>query len=419
MNRWIRRLIIIGAIASIVALAAVLAVRWWGQVRLSQAVSTFEREVGRLDSGRFELAALEDAQNAAVWLVAGSQASVIPERLGVALREGLSLPPDEWGPELVGDLEELIEINLPSFELLERSLPIEDSTFGIRYSQGFDAEIPPVLELWRVGRLIRLDSRMALLDGDRARLDRDIALLDRMAEALAKESFLITALTAISLDGLLISIVYDVVQGIEADVDLLTDLQSRLSSRDSTDTMGRALASGAVATANTPIDKFESGDQSIAARYFSRLLAPIGLANLLDEYAEMWGLLSEPFATIREFYFSENGLAAWNVYGILMPNLLDAIGKAKAVETARVLALRAVGARLTCLDRGYYPESFTIKGDDSYAGGSIEIEKTRDGALNLTAPQALDLWSEVYEEGSSVQAPPLSWRLPSCGESSS
>lgn len=415
MRNWLRRAIIVAALAVIVLLTFLLVLRWWGARRLDSAVTTFEQEIGSLDPSRFALPELADEENASIWLMAGSRAIVVPDESVWVLKEAPETPIGDWSPGLIAEAENLLESNQPAFDLLARSLAVESSNFGIQYELGFEAEVPPVLELWKAGRLIRLDSLVALRRADYERLSQDIALLHRLGSALARESLLVTALISVSLDRLLIALAHDTVIWTAVDRSTLEDLGQKLQAGDSMAVLRRALASGALATARTPIDQFESNDESLLLRWSTRLLSPLSTADLLEGYVEMWGLLPHPYAEIREFYRSKQGLAAWNIFGILMPNLQDAIGKAKAVETSRALALEAMDLRLICLEAGAYPHTIDSDRLDPYGGGSISIESIGGSQPVLSAPRAVKLWHEEYAGVEHVESPPLVFELPLCG----
>ncbi len=424
MKRWLRRLAVVAAIVVVLLLAALLAFRWWGQARLKSATTAFEQEIGSLDPSRFLLPALPDEENAAVWLLAGAQAIVITSDAKAAWIEGLSVPLDSWTPELRETVGELVESNEPGIELLMRALPLEMSNFGIRYDEGLDAEIPPVIELLRAGKLIRLDTRLAVRGGQIERLGRDIAVLDNLARSLGRESQLITALITLSLDRLLVETAQEVVQSGLAEPALLRDLHFRLQDRDRVELLRRAFASEASLVATTSADQLLPENASVVSKASSWFVEPPYIALMLEGHAELAAILNAPFVTIREYYNSEQGLPAWKVFGFLLPNLLDAIGKVKAYETSRWLALESLKLRLKCLEQGGYPsrlEAGSAKLDlavpdlrEPYAGGTLVIEMTEDGQPILSAPEAIDLWGREYPEPQTVKAPPLVWKLPAC-----
>jgi len=419
MRIWLRRLAVVVAILMVLLLAAMLAIRWWGQARLKQATTAFEQEIGSLDPSRFLLPELPDDENAAVWLLAGAQAVVIPSDASSAWKEGLSVPLESWTPELREAVVELVESNQPGIELLARALPLERSNFGIRYDEGMDAEIPQVLELWRAGRLVRLDARTALGNGQIDRLDSDIAILDQLASSLGQESQLITALITVSLDRLLVETVSDVVHSSLTEPTLLRDLHNRLEERDRVELLRRAFASEAALAATTSADQLVTDNTGLVSSVSYRLWEPWAIATLLEGHTELAGSLDAPLVAIRDHYYSEQGLPAWNMFGMLLPHLLDAVGKVKAYETSRWFALESLKLRLGCLEHGRYPSMAEtglaeLNLTEPFAGGPIVIEPMPDGGIVLAAPQALDLWSELYVDSEHVGSPPLYWHLPAC-----
>jgi len=416
MNRWLRRLAIVAAVAIVLLLAAVLGVRWWGQVRLSRAIAAIEAEVGPLDLSRFLRPELPDDENAAVWLTAGALAVVIPDGSNSVWERGHSVPPDEWTVDLTDEVEQLLASNRPAIDLLARSLPLEESNFGIQYEQGIDADLPPLLEVMRAGRLIRLDARLALIQGNRDRLGRDIALLDRLAVSLARESLLITSQIAMAVDQLLIETASEVIQWPDTDSQLPVDLKIRLEDLDPMELLSRALVAEASLVATTSVGELQAEKFGYPTRLLVRILEPLGLASLLEGHAEMLSLLRQPFAQIRAFYSPSRDLPAWNVYRILVSVLVNGIGKAKAIETSRLLALEALGLRLACLDNGLYPDHVELALAEPYSSGPITVERSSDGGIVIAAPKAVELWTEVYREARAVEAPPFSWVLPACSE---
>ena len=415
MKPWTRRIFITAVAVVVVLCAALFGFRRWGLARLARASEQFETDVGLLDRSVFLLPELEDGENAATWLLSGAEGVEISEEQGTVLNEALAVPTDEWSPELREAVAEFLDSNSTNLSLLERALPLGDSSYGIRYDEGVHAAKPDLIALRRAGRLTQLDARFATLQQDATRLQRDIAILDRLAESLSRESMLITALIAISLDRLLIETAHGVVLADDVAPELLKDLRRRLQDRDRAELLRTAVAHEGTMAATTPMAELSSVELDLIDRVLGSAFEPHSAAMLLEGYTDLANNLDQPYSAISDFYYAdEAALRSWNTFGMLLPYLLDVIGRVKVYETSRMLALGAIELRLACLDRGEYPIDLGSDLYEPYAAGPISYELEDSGESVLMAPQAIELWNAESSETSELGPPPLTWNLPAC-----
>lgn len=410
MKRAKQALIAIALVALLVA-ALAAGVRFWGVHRLEQARLQFEAEVGSTDLAGYILPPLSREENAAVWLRAGAEAVVPAGDSDLIAR--LSGP--DIGAVPAEDLaagEELMTRNGAAFELLERARGLSESTFGVRYDQGFDAELPPLIELLKAARLIRADGRLALAGGESERLRRDLDILDAMSEALARESFLIASLMGLAIDRLWVATVHDVLTSGQDDASLLQSLERELGQRDRREVLRRSLAAEGAALLAARGGPETIGGMSLGNRISLYLWEPYQLAGLLRLHSDLSRAAEGTWAEARGRFANGSQGRSSTVAKILFPNLLATIDKLQANELARRLAAAAVALRLEVLATGSYPQSLEPTPDDPYAGGSILYERRADGSVLLSAPDAMRLWQQDNSGVVEHQRPPFDWLLP-------
>jgi len=323
------RLLVLLVIA-ILLLGAVGWVLWLiGESRLLAARERFEADTGSLALTDYVRPGLEDKENAAIHLRAGAEALQISDSSAEVMAQVLEQDFESWSPETHEAAAALVEANGPAFEQLERCTGLEDPNFDFAYEKGFSALPPPMLDLYRTGRLTAMDLR------------------------LARESFLLSSMMHLGAERLFLGAIRDVVEADLEEPDLLRDLHRRLQERDAADALRRGIAGEAAAVFDSMELRGSSADSTgRGEQLYLWFVEPFQLAALLDSYSEVVESLGSPWIELLEHNRSEERNVGWAEHEFLLTNLLDAVDKLKAVELGRLLAIQALEVGLLGLESG-------------------------------------------------------------------
>jgi hypothetical protein len=411
-----RRVGVALALLLVLALVASLAFALYGNWRTKRATERFEAVLGPPDLARFIRSEVPEADNAATWLAAGAGAIVLSgdQREFMGPRERAGAP---WSAGEIALASRIVEDNAPALELLRRAAACKASSYSLDYLQGPDIELPPILELLRAGSVLWIDARLALAAGDVSRLRTDLETLDRLADSLARESLLVTAIVAQAIDRYYLDLVHRLVIGGSEPQDLLADVEAVLAGRDRQADYLRSLAAEGSLLFSLPAVKVPVADGVRPPNWLTvqlyRLAGPLLTAALVDEFSAIGELVAKPWpevvATSQERL--ERGFPR-SFAVTLYPNLIDSIGKLKAGESARQLALEAIRQRRALMTDGAYRPAGEVPLIDPYSGRQVRAEHRSDGMLVLEAPGALELWRDSHSGGGRIGDPHFTWELP-------
>lgn len=408
LSRWL--FLLVSALLLVAAIGWI--VRQVGVSRLVAARKRFEAEAGSLSLADYVLPVVDEDQNAAVWLRAGAESLRIPEGATEVMWEILGTESRKWSPESLLAATELIEANIEVFDSLERTMGLEASSLSVPYERGFDADTTPMLELYRLGRWVAFDHRLALAAGDIDRAARDLEILDQISAALARESFVVSALMQLAVEQLFLGALRDVIEIAGADSELLRKLQTRLGERDSAEVLRRAIAGEAAAILDAAKNDASSAEPTRRdERLRLWLLEPYQLAGLLDSFGGVVRSLETPWIETLQRRQAKDQDESWTITRILLPNLFAAVDKLKAVELSRGLATEALALALAGSQSGELPASLESRIADPYASGSVVYEVSAQGGASLTAPEALELWTSQHGIHRDRPGPVFSFRL--------
>lgn len=408
----LRRAAVVLAIGLVVLLAASLGLVVYGEWRLARATERFEATLGSSDLERFMRPELPAAENAATWLQAGAAAIVVSEDRGFDDLRARGAAP--WGEEATGLARRLVEDNGPALELLWRAVGCAGSSYELDYRLGPQTNLPPLVDLLMASRLLAIDGRLALVDGDMGRLRLDLATLDRLADSLAEESLLITALLAMGVDREYLHLVHRLVTGGGGEA-LLAEIEAALAGRERQAAFLRSLAGdGSMVPRSSAWMLQEPGGGPLgwARRQLARPAEKLLLADLLDEYSAIGELAAMPWPEVVAA--SEARIAAGfpRFFAVsLYPNLVDGVGKLKAGQSVTQLALEAIRYRRALARDGAYPTARPAL-VDPYTGGEVRVEHRPDGGVSLEVPGGLDLWHVSHPKQSRPGLHRFSWTLP-------
>ena len=325
-------------------------VRRTGESKLATAKVLFESEVGSLRLRDYALPEPSENENCALWLERATEVLVAPAHDPDARGSFLDREWGTWSEQERADAGAWIETNQEALSLLEPCLEASGSSFGFRYEEGFDAEVPPMLELYRIGRLAATDLRLAVLEGDIERVSRDTTLLRQLSTSLARESFLVSALLHLGVERLRVVAAEDVLEAEVVDPTLLRQVRDHLGSLDSAEALRRSLGGEAAAVLKAVENRDPATlDEGRLARTAAEVFEPGRLAELLDFYREI-ALSVDAVGVDRLDPGASSGSAmGTNPHLLVAPNILAAVDKLRTVERDRDLLTRALDLRLESL----------------------------------------------------------------------
>ena len=201
MKRWLHRAAVVLAALAILVLAARLVLTTYADRRRVAAREAFESTVGPLDPKVFVLPDLADEENAASWIL---RAAAIHEDMpwNSCLGRLSGTPAERWGADDVQLVRQATAERADVLALLARAGSAVSSTFSIPYEDGFSAEIPDLLAIVRLAKLVSLEARQAVLEDSSERFLQSAANLQTMAASLCSESTLVTLLIGSAVDRL-------------------------------------------------------------------------------------------------------------------------------------------------------------------------------------------------------------------------
>ncbi|MFH1177230.1 MAG: hypothetical protein V1750_07465 [Acidobacteriota bacterium] len=205
-RRWLTWLRMMLAALILIALAGSLALHLYGQRRFRLAKERFEAVTGPIELFVPARPVLSPDQNAATWLVAGSEALVWSGEERYLIGELTLKPFAAWSAAERETLRAVLNRNRATFEILRRAVPLAAADFGITYEEGVRAKLPPLLKLLNAARLLLLEARVALANGDPAAALAGLSIVSRLAPALEQERATIVLLVGISSERILLTV---------------------------------------------------------------------------------------------------------------------------------------------------------------------------------------------------------------------
>ena len=259
--------------------------------------------------------------------------------------------------------------------------------------------------LLRGSRLLATAARLALEDGRPERTVEGAEALAALARAYEGRPDLYHQILASSFEIRFLSLLADLLASPDVRRGHLERLGDSLIARDPEDAVRRAVrGEGRIVLA-----ALEDPDPGWAGGRVSAPCTELEVARVLDGYRELaetpgTDLHERPDARAR------SGRRA-TLSAMLIPNIVEAVTKMRAMAASRQLARLALALRLAALDDGAYPArlaSLPGAGEpDPFAGGRPRWEVGPEGAV-LSNPAADALWERVGRPA----GPPFTWRLP-------
>ncbi|MFV2074266.1 MAG: hypothetical protein ACC742_16695 [Thermoanaerobaculales bacterium] len=201
---WVRRSLLVAAAAALVVLMITPTMHLYGRITEPPSDSEKSWNGEPVDLASFEGPDLADEDNAATWLVAGAGAVVWSKEDSAKIGEASLEPFEDWSSELRKETESALERYHGALETLHVAAELEHSSYGIRYSDGLEAEMPDFLSLITASRLLLAEARVAFAHDDPDRGLVAFATLSRLASSLEEESATLTALIGLASERMLL-----------------------------------------------------------------------------------------------------------------------------------------------------------------------------------------------------------------------
>ncbi len=401
----------------VLALAALLVLRISASRRLAAAEQRFEEAVGPVGEDPCASPAVPDEQNAAIYLLAGSEAVVLPGDDKPLAAELTTTPPESWTEGQRKELEHVLGNNAPALALLHRASSMQRSSFGVATAADkLDSKAPLLRLLWGQ-RLLYLDSLVAIQERDTARLLASTSAMSTMATALEREAPLIVGLVGIGSEKMLLAVVAEAVAWHGLDGRSVAALGDKLVSVDLEKAWKRSLACERHPPSGTRNRQGSPGPRNTLQRIHYALLADLIDAPYVERMAALAGAMGSPYGDSQAGQTTATRPRSDSAILTVTGNLVSAIGRYQTVLSERRLARIALALRKQALESGHYPSSLAsfadAAGKDPFTGGQIAYAVRPDGSAELTVPEGVVLWDRLNPE---VHNPgPFTWTLAAPG----
>lgn len=364
---------------------------------VQQARERFEASVGPLQAAAYRPAPVVDDANAAHWFLHGAEALELGGGEGDRLQRLAVEGPAGWSGRDTAWLRQLVAREAGALALFRRAARCEASAFPPVPPQGIDGRL---LDLAGAGRFLLAAGLLELTETpDRA---PSLEVLAALARRLGEQPELLYTLLGLSAEQHLLRGVHHAAASPAVPPATLRGLTARLSTEPPAETYSRRIAF-LVAEIAATFEEQGSGDGVSGGEEHARVLddlravaqaarEPGGLEAYLD------GVVADPGSPMEV------------TAGLLIPNILEAGIKLRAVASARELALAAVELRRVVEETGAYPPALPLPADP-FSGSRPEYRRLEDGSARLANPAAEAAWEERWGH-LPRPLPPFRWELP-------
>ena len=422
MSKVVRRTVRVVGVALVVVLAGLLALRIYGNRRLTAAEREFMANVGPMAGPPDGSASVPDEENAAIYLRAGAEAVVLPGGDKAAAAELTVGDPTRWNAQQVTEVRRILTANAPALELLHRAAGMTKSSFGLvdpaNVVEDLKTKLPLLKLLW-AQRLLWLDAHLALRDGDMVRLADDARAMSVMAAALERETPLIAELVGIAAEKILLGTVADAVANPHLDEAAVSNLSRVLLDVDLRAAWRRSLAFESKVPGG--LQAFEGGSKTRGD--LIRRVVYLAAPSYWDApYVEWMARLAEavdvPYASRLSSLTEQRPRSGLSPLAASIANLTQAAGRNQVILSERRLARLALALRRQALQTGAYPGSLAAFPEagaaDPFTGERLTFTLRPDGAARLSVPSGVELWDRMQKR---VGFPgPFTWELPPPGK---
>jgi hypothetical protein len=368
----------------------------------------------------FEKPQIPDDQNAATWLQAGAGAISRTSEEKDAVAEATLLPYDEWPDELRKEVRNALDDHRGGLETMHTAAGLEESSYGIRYSDGFEAEIPELLLLIDANRLLMLEARVALADGEEQRTLTALATMSRLAESLQAEPTTITALVGIACERMMLQVAGEAVASAQPWITspgFLDELESVIPSTSGGLFIGH-LFDGWTAVMELELHRWADGTSIIDPAGLEQL-AELGVEEIAYNRAQLLALLNMPYGDEPSRFDEPRQLSLFVMGGSPASDIegfLKAITRFQAAEAQRQLVRAGISLRRIAIAEGAYPTTPPdipeLTEPDPFTGRRLIYMPGPDGSLALALDDAIGLLERIVMPSSARSLAPITLPAP-------
>ena len=312
------------------------------------------------------------------------------------------------------EIRQYLEKCQGSIELTVAAASIPECTWGIRYSQGFEAQMPHLAQMRSLAQLMAADARVRALDGDAsAALDRCL-VMRQMAQHIGDDT-VISLLVGISVNTMANQGIRDTLAEVQVGEDTLARLAQQLSIVPSRQTQAKSalkneaeialaqmhlgndqliqlMISSSEDLEEEKAQRLRNADDSFFEqnrRYYAEVMAAV---NAVLDRTESYEQKHMGLSTLIQKVFSDAPQEDAAVFTAL---LIPALGKILSAETAARAddnALRAGVALCLAKERGGSLPAALPAGSpkDPFTGKDFAYETTDSGFVLRCQAQDLD-----------------------------
>ncbi|MCI0658797.1 MAG: hypothetical protein L0170_17225, partial [Acidobacteria bacterium] len=409
------------AVIAMLGLVAMALVAWdllkvYGRHRLREARAAFEREVGTLDLGAYELPAVSEEKNAATWLTAGAEALIFfgeDDKSGgekKLIADLAAKPASKWSKDDDTRMEAIVARNAGGFLILDHARSCITSNFYIDYPHVASTKLPRLFDFIYAAKLLRAKARLEFRRGRLEESARTAEMLGSLAASMEREPVLIVLMVGGTVERLQLSAVQDLVQSSSENRDLLTRLGSSLLTTNLTAQYRRSLV---VDSAWMMGEIYEEGNQAKprlpSFPWAMRQMPDLAAAQLLDLQRESASIVEDPYPVTRKATppsVSRGSFLTGSWDEGVLENRLNAAARISSVLSNRRLAALAIGLRLGAEEACRYPSDLSASAEaqepDSFTGKPLHYRVRADGSAELTSPGAAEMLAEIIPRSSGL-----------------
>lgn len=404
--------------ACVLVLLLLLAFRVYGYFELQKAAGRFQREAGPLDTSAYAPAEIADIENAAVPLEGGAYAVVMTTEERGFLRGLTDKGYFPWDEATRVRARAIVQRNEAAYQVLALALPLEKSSFNLKYKMAFWMPIPNYLRILQSRLIVGARARLQLMNQETAEALQTMAVQERMAAALLHEPVIISCMTGESVQKDYDSLVQAMLP--RSDVAMLKVLAKQLQHlRAMAGPRDRMFAADGAAAYSSlreryPVEQDPQMSQSLLPRWLYCVNRRMFLADLLNYYSDTAVMSRIPLAKQPE----RPAPAGWSTRRIVeeslgLSNLYQAIGRVQTTNAELLLAQLAVKVILSAKEKGAYPADLSGFAAETcpYTGEPVQYKAEADGSATLSYPEADRFWDQNQKD-SVARKPLLTWKLP-------
>jgi hypothetical protein len=414
--RWSVRVV---GVVLVVALVALLALRIYGSRRLAAAERTFAAAVSPVEGNPCASDRVPDEQNAAIYLQAGIDATIFLGDDVPLVGDLTTTRPENWSDSQRARLRRIVARNAPALELLHRAVGLKRSNFGIAdfaHKMEKPGPLPPVVvKAIRVQRLLYADAVLALREHNLSGAISSAEVMSSMSAAWEREPLLIAHLVGIACEKMFLQVAADAVAVPSLDERSRAALEDHLVDVNLDQAWRQTLACEEYRSAWLAISAETPGAHpSLTQRLRTAVLGDYLNAQSVEARAYLAGAMQVPYGGDLGDPRRVKALSTTPVLAMVIPNLVNALGRYQTVLSERRLARLALALRRNAVQTGAYPTSVAsfpeAGGRDPFTGGQLSYTLRPDGSAQLAVPDGVKLWDRLNPN---IHNPgPFTWELP-------